>query len=64
MTVGRGGRNPAAPRLDVNELRERKKRKKKVILIFGVHLSTAKLLSIARNTCKLRHIDPLTPKSD
>ena len=37
MTVGRGGRNPAAPRLDVNELGERKKRKKKVILIFGVH---------------------------
>ncbi|XP_058941517.2 ribosomal RNA-processing protein 7 homolog A-like [Pocillopora verrucosa] len=33
VTVGRGGRNPAAPRLDVTELRERKKRKKKQALL-------------------------------
>ena len=33
VTVGRGGRNPAAPRLDATELQERKKKKKKVRLI-------------------------------
>lgn len=33
VTVGRGGRNPAAPRLDAAELQERRKKKKKVSLI-------------------------------
>lgn len=32
VTVGRGGRNPAAPRLDAAELQERRRKKKKVRL--------------------------------
>lgn len=37
VTVGRGGRNPAAPRLDATELWERKKRKKKQALLNFYH---------------------------
>jgi len=33
VTVGRGGRNPAAPRLDAAELQERRKKKKKQALL-------------------------------
>ena len=31
VTVGRSGRNPAAPRLDPAELEEKRKKKKKVL---------------------------------
>lgn len=34
VTVGRSGRNPAAPRLDAAELQERRKKKKKVLTLF------------------------------
>jgi len=45
VTVGRGGRNPAAPRLDAAELQERRKKKKKVRLqCKTTHFTIQKLL--------------------
>jgi len=38
VTVGRTGRNPAAPRLDAAELQERRNKKKKVYLLVIVTL--------------------------
>ena len=40
VTVGRGGRNPAAPRLDAAELQERRRKKKKVRLKY-MHCNNA-----------------------